>query len=150
MCCAPGAKPDLGPRITVSATRSPLMTSSAATLIKTEFFLDEDDFKEFNQGKTWGWIGCEKLMAKQRICSSEGTPPAPAQDANSVCGLTVVGTVSTKKSTYFPELDQCPLNACCNTWGQCGIITDVCAPSPLRFSAPFGAQHANHGSSAKT
>lgn len=60
------------------------------------------------------------------ICLSEGTPPMPASVTNAVCGPQVPGTAKPKKGTKLADLNPCPLNSCCDVWGQCGISKDYC------------------------
>lgn len=103
--------------------------------------------------ETWGWAGCPNLQRGQLICLSEGTPPFPAPMENAICGpqvssyvgfrgrypiveLTVreqvPGTLqpSAMAASNWTNLNPCPLNACCDIWGQCGITADFCTPEP--------------------
>jgi GH18 family chitinase len=62
------------------------------------------------------------------MCLSKGTPPFPAPIANAICGPQKPGTK--EPDDMIPEewaqLNPCPLNACCNLWGQCGITPEFC------------------------
>ncbi|SPO00349.1 related to chitinase [Cephalotrichum gorgonifer] len=130
-CCSPGKKPDLRPKKNKDGTcRSYTIKDKFCDDIKNEFFLKDGDLDKFNKGKTWGWMGCKRLMPGQKICLSDGDPPMPAEDANAQCGPTVVGTPRPSK-TKFADLNQCPLNACCNTWGQCGTTEEFCKDTTI-------------------
>jgi GH18 family chitinase len=53
----------------------------------------------------------------------------PRPIANAVCGPQVPGTIKPSSGTNISELNPCPLNACCDVWGQCGITAEFCTPS---------------------
>ncbi|KAL2868080.1 glycoside hydrolase superfamily [Aspergillus lucknowensis] len=96
--------------------------------------LDESNLSHFNDRKTWGWYGCDLLYPGQRICLSKGYPPAPAPKRDAVCGPTVPGTMTPTDGTTLSELNPCPLNACCNTLGKCGVSPEFC----IREEGPTG------------
>ncbi|KAF7337316.1 Glycoside hydrolase family 18 protein [Mycena sanguinolenta] len=77
---------------------------------------------------TWGWETCNDLQLIN-ICLSTGTPPMPPPVANAICGPQVPGTVTPPAGTNLSTLNPCPLNACCDIWGQCGTTSDFCTPS---------------------
>ncbi|KAJ7244646.1 glycoside hydrolase superfamily [Mycena haematopus] len=77
---------------------------------------------------TWGWEGCGDLQLIN-ICLSTGTPPMPPALANAVCGPQVPGTAIPAVGANLSALNPCPLNACCDIWGQCGTTSDFCTPS---------------------
>lgn len=52
------------------------------------------------------------------ICLSSGNPPMPAPMANAVCGPQKPSTKRPDDTTDLADLNTCPLNACCNVWGQ--------------------------------
>lgn len=91
------------------------------------------DIPDYNS-LTWEWRGCNNLQLGQSICLSEGRPPFPSAVEGVVCGpqvglvLKVPGTEMLKEgSTWdWAELNPCPLNACCDVWGQCGITPEFC------------------------
>lgn len=121
MCCSSGKKPDLRPKKKKDGTCFWVaIKNKLCAELQTEFFLKDGDFDKFNKGKTWGWVGCNRLTEGQRICLSEGEPPMPASNPAAVCGPSVVGTQKPTNGTKVANLNQCPLNACCSTWGQCG------------------------------
>ncbi|KAK0724371.1 glycoside hydrolase superfamily, partial [Lasiosphaeris hirsuta] len=43
---------------------------------------------------------------------------------NAVCGSTKPGSKAPAGKEAIKDLSPCPLNACCNVWGQCGISGD--------------------------
>ena len=45
----------------------------------------------------------------------------PAPISNAVCGPQVLGTVVPPAGTDISTLNPCPLNACCDVWGQVSI-----------------------------
>lgn len=69
----------------------------------------------------------------------------PAAVANSVCGPTVVGTARPADMSTLADLNPCPLNACCDVWGQCGITQDFCVPTPADTGAPGTALPGTNG-----
>lgn len=70
-----------------------------------------------------GWNGCKNLLIGQTICLSKGTPPLPAPVSNAQCGPTKKGTKKPSGDKKLADLNPCPLNTCCNIWGQCGMLT---------------------------
>jgi hypothetical protein len=91
-----------------------------------------DDLADFNDGTTWGWNGCDNLSAGQNICLSKGNPPMPAVLPNALCGPQVPDTTfdgPIEDAQDLTSLNPCPLNSCCNIWGQCGIDSTFCTKS---------------------
>jgi len=92
--------------------------------------LTVDDIEDFNKGAngTWGWNGCKNLMAGMNMCLSTGKPPMPAPVWNAICGPTVPRNDSDPipDGVNLADLNPCPLNVCCNIWGQCGMTDDFC------------------------
>ena len=60
------------------------------------------------------------------MCLSTGKPPFPAPIANAVCGPQKPGSKPPTDGSNIADLNPCPLNACCNIWGQCGVTKDFC------------------------
>lgn len=60
----------------------------------------------------------------------------PAPIANAVCGPQVPNTPRPANGTELASLNPCPLNVCCNVWGQCGTTKDFCTISPADTGAP--------------
>ncbi|KAJ6450604.1 class V chitinase-like protein [Mycena sanguinolenta] len=77
---------------------------------------------------TWGWETCNDLQLIN-ICLSTGTPPMPPPVTNAICGPQVPGTANPGAGANLSALNPCPLNACCDIWGQCGTTSDFCTPS---------------------
>lgn len=109
------------------------------------FTITVDDINNFNKD-TWGWTGCNDLLAYETICLSSGDPPLPAPIANAVCGPQVPGTsTTTTTGSSLASLNPCPLNACCDIWGQCGITSDFCTASESATGAPGTAAPNQNG-----
>ncbi|KAI0403693.1 class V chitinase Chi100 [Xylaria palmicola] len=96
------------------------------------YSITEAEIEKWNKN-TWGWYGCGNLLRKYTICLSSGYPPVPSNIANAVCGPQANGTTN------------CPLNACCNIWGQCGITAEFCTPSNSSTGAPGTAAPEQNG-----
>ncbi|KAL2799896.1 glycoside hydrolase superfamily [Aspergillus keveii] len=102
------------------------------------------DISYFNDGRTWGWSGCDLLESDVRICLSAGVPPMPLPRDNAVCGPTVPGTQMPTDGTPLASLNPCQLNSCCNTLGQCGVSPEFCiyeeGPTGNPGTAPAGSK----------
>lgn len=84
------------------------------------------DIEKWNKNGTWGWYGCNKLIKDSYICVSSGKPPMPAKQKGAVCGPTKENATGPDPGKELKDMYPCPLNACCNVWGQCGISGDFC------------------------
>ncbi|KAK0661204.1 hypothetical protein QBC41DRAFT_368572 [Cercophora samala] len=127
-CCGRGTLPDLRPKKNADGscfdyTIQPL-DSCNKTAVRHQ--LTQADLFRFNKD-TYGWNGCDNLQLKLKICLSEGTPPMPTVDETAVCGPTVLGTKRPANNTALADLNPCPLNVCCNHWGQCGLSHEFCS-----------------------
>jgi chitinase len=96
----------------------------------------------FNNGTMWGWNGCGPgLPAGINMCTSKGNPPMLAPLSNAVCGPLVTGTLPPTGTQSLTMLNPCPLNACCDIYGQCGTDDTFCdstkGPSGNPGSAPL-------------
>ncbi|BCS23654.1 uncharacterized protein APUU_40098A [Aspergillus puulaauensis] len=127
VCCSAGDLPDFKPKPNAdgSCRTYRVQGDDNCDNIGAEYSLTKADIAEFNK-HTWGFSGCDPLFAKTIICLSEGTPPFPAEIPNAKCGPQVPGTTPPTDGSDIAELNPCPLNACCNIWGQCGITQDFC------------------------
>lgn len=127
VCCSSGSLPDLKPVQNKNGSCASYNVQSGDTCasIAANNGLVVDDIGRFNNKTTWGWSGCNGLMAGMAICLSTGTPPMPASLPNAVCGPIKPGSVA-NASVALADMNPCPLNACCNTWGQCGITPEYC------------------------
>ncbi|KAF1972056.1 glycoside hydrolase [Bimuria novae-zelandiae CBS 107.79] len=129
VCCTAGKRPDLTPKPEANgncATHTVLADETCSSIAIARD-LDPKDLEDFNKN-AWGWNGCDpkKFFRDFVMCVSSGTPPMPAAVANAVCGPTMPGTVKPPSGTNLSSLNPCPLNVCCNIWGQCGMTDDYC------------------------
>ncbi|PYI14800.1 glycoside hydrolase, partial [Aspergillus violaceofuscus CBS 115571] len=128
VCCSAGRLPDFAPKPQsdgTCATYTVQPNDSCAT-IAAAYGLTIDDINNFNTD-TWIWNTCSRpLYAHEVICLSEGNPPMPASVSNAICGPQVPGTPTPPSGTNISQLNECPLNACCDVWGQCGVTAEFC------------------------
>ncbi|KAK4146129.1 glycoside hydrolase superfamily [Dichotomopilus funicola] len=69
----------------------------------------------------------------------------PAAVDNAICGPQKPGTVRpSDKNINLAALNPCPLNACCNTWGQCGTTKEFCVDTTV-YGAPGTAAKSTYG-----
>lgn len=76
---------------------------------------------------------------------STGFSPLPSPDPNAVCGPTVPGTTTPFITVALWLLNPCPLNACCDIWGQCGTVAEFCTDTRAPNSAPGTAAPGTNG-----
>ncbi|PTB47685.1 glycoside hydrolase family 18 protein [Trichoderma harzianum CBS 226.95] len=107
--------------------------------------LKTDQLDKLNDKTTWGWNGCKNLPIGTKICLSKGSPPLPAPVSNAVCGPLVPGTKPPSPRQKLESLNPCPLNSCCNIWGQCGITPDYCTPADGPKGNPGTAPRGKNG-----
>ncbi|KAJ5947147.1 Glycoside hydrolase superfamily [Penicillium verhagenii] len=143
-CCSAGTLPDYAPQVQSDGTCATYTIQSGdnCETIAASYGLTMDELEDFNDD-TWGWAGCSPLYANTIICLSEGTAPMPAAMANAECGPQVPGTVTPPSGTNISTLNECPLNACCDVWGQCGITSDFCTDTST--GAPGTAKNNTNG-----
>ncbi|KAL4820368.1 hypothetical protein BDW67DRAFT_172610 [Aspergillus spinulosporus] len=103
-----------------------LQPGDDCTTLAMTYGLTNTVLERFNNKTTWGWNGCRNLNHGINICLSNGDPPMPGPVANAVCGPTKPGTERPTDGTPIEDLNPCPLNVCCNIWGQCGINEEFC------------------------
>lgn len=127
VCCSSGTLPDFTPKKNSdgSCASYAVVQDDTCSAIAAAHSLTVDQIESFNK-KTWGWSGCSRRMAQAVICLSDGTPPMPAPLANAVCGPQKPGTKKPDNMDDIQKLNPCPLNACCDVWGQCGITAEFC------------------------
>lgn len=77
------------------------------------------------------------------MCLSTGTPPMPAPVTGAVCGPQVPGTAVPAAGVALASLNPCPLNACCDIWGQCGTTAEFCTNTTT--GAPGTAKPGTNG-----
>ncbi|OAA46420.1 Glycoside hydrolase, subgroup, catalytic core [Cordyceps fumosorosea ARSEF 2679] len=133
VCCSEGGLPDRSKKPDKDGYCASYYVQPTDTCAKiaTANGITTSDLAKFNEGRhgTWGWAGCGvNLQAYINICVSEGLPPMPAPIANAVCGPVKPGSTRPTGSSAGSLLDMnpCPLNACCNVWGNCGLSDDFC------------------------
>lgn len=127
VCCSAGDLPDFRPKPNEdgSCHMYYVPMDDNCSKISGTYSLTNEDLEEFNK-ETWGWSGCGSLPYNINICLSKGDPPMPATLEGTVCGPAVPGTERPTDGTKLAELNPCPLNACCDVWGQCGITAEFC------------------------
>lgn len=118
VCCSSGTLPDFVPK--------PNPDGSCATYTIQQDDSCADLAAEYSlRIRTW------KILTRRHeaemavhvwvdsiICLSSGNPPMPAPMANAVCGPQKPSTKRPDDTTDLADLNTCPLNACCNVWGQ--------------------------------
>ncbi|KAH8806182.1 class V chitinase-like protein, partial [Xylogone sp. PMI_703] len=137
VCCSAGSLPDLSPKQNPdgSCAQYAVQPNDFCSAIASAHTISVDDIERFN-AHTWGWQGCGNVQLGQIICLSTGTPPFPAPVSNAICGPQVPGTQPPADFSTLADLNPCPLNACCDIFGQCGITPDFCTVSPSVTGAP--------------
>ncbi|KAI0419879.1 class V chitinase Chi100 [Xylaria grammica] len=146
VCCSSGSLPDYTPEPSSDGYCSAYEVKKGDTCkyLAAAYDITEAEIEKWNTN-TWGWYGCGNLLAKYYICLSSGYPPMPSNIANAVCGPQVNDTAKVPPGTDFTKLNPCPLNACCNIWGQCGTTADFCTPSNSSTGAPGTAAPEENG-----
>ncbi|KAH8812879.1 class V chitinase-like protein [Xylogone sp. PMI_703] len=137
VCCSSGSLPDYTPTPYPNGTCSSWLVQPGdyCAYLAAEFSITVDEIEAYNNN-TWGWLGCSDLQVGQNICMSLGNPPFPSPVSGTVCGPQVPGTTPTNNSAGWALLNPCPLNACCDIWGQCGTTPDFCTASKSVTGAP--------------
>ncbi|KAH0498490.1 hypothetical protein TgHK011_005743 [Trichoderma gracile] len=139
VCCTHGRLPDISPKPGKdgSCFVYAIKKDDGCSSIAASHGITVADIEQYNK-KTWGWNGCKSLDENAQICLSTGKPPFPVSVSNAVCGPQVVGTRKPPfgRSDDWAKLNPCPLNVCCNIWGQCGTTDEFCAISKSTTGAP--------------
>lgn len=127
VCCSSGDLPDFKPKPNADGSCHTYYVprDDNCARIAAANSLTNEDIEEFNK-HTWAWNGCERLQFNMNICLSKGDLPMPATVENAVCGPQVPGTKKPQDGESLADLNPCPLNACCDVWGQCGITAEFC------------------------
>ncbi|EMT60851.1 Killer toxin subunits alpha/beta [Fusarium odoratissimum] len=144
VCCSSGDLPDFRPKPKPDGSCATYTVESGdfCNKIAAANSLKVEDIESFNKN-TWGWSGCKLLFDKAVICLSKGDPPMPNPIANAECGPQKPGTKKPENGKDLADLNPCPLNACCNIWGQCGVTADFCKNTTL--GAPGTAKPGTNG-----
>ncbi|KAL7943679.1 hypothetical protein V8C42DRAFT_328167 [Trichoderma barbatum] len=146
VCCSSGTVPDLSPQPNSDGTcKSHTVASGEYCALIAENNYITTDLLESRNKQTWGWMGCTNLQLGAIICLSTGSPPMPAVVSNAVCGPQVTGSKRPANWADISTLNPCPLNACCNIWGQCGITPDFCTATKSTTGAPGTAAAGSNG-----
>lgn len=145
VCCSSGSLPDYSPQPYANGTCYTYTVQSGdyCDEIAAEYSITVDLIDTYNN-QTWGWLGCSDLQADQNICLSTGNPPFPAPVNNAVCGPQVPGTQPGDISSW-ELLNPCPLNACCDIWGQCGTTPEFCTATVSSTGNPGTAATGTNG-----
>ncbi|KAG6006524.1 hypothetical protein E4U21_006978 [Claviceps maximensis] len=127
LCCSFGTKPDVRPQPNAdgSCFVHEVKAADSCESIAAAYGLKLEELESLNYD-TWGWPGCKAIRNGIKICLSKGFPPMPAPISNAICGPQKPGTPVAKPGTDLTTLNPCPLNACCNSLGQCGVTEDFC------------------------
>ncbi|RYP62222.1 hypothetical protein DL771_009821 [Monosporascus sp. 5C6A] len=145
ICCSAGSMPDFAPPQNAdgSCVTHKIVDGDTCDSLSAEYSLSHDLLDEYNQ-KTWGWNTCKNFLFKETVmCLSKGRPPFPANLPNAVCGPQKLNSVDPKDDSDISKMNPCPLNACCNIWGQCGISKDFCVDTGT--GAPGTAEPGTYG-----
>ncbi|KAH8695443.1 hypothetical protein BGW36DRAFT_299192 [Talaromyces proteolyticus] len=147
VCCTPGGLPNWQPSANSDGTCVVynVQPGDNCDAIKANYGWQTTDLNSFNNGTTWGWTGCDPLQAGLAMCVSKGTPPLPASVSNAICGPIVPGTTQPDNGTAIADLNPCPLNSCCDIWGQCGITEAYCNPNKGPTGNPGTAPPGGYG-----
>lgn len=147
VCCSSGDLPDNSPQPYSNGTCYTYLVESGdyCSAIAASYSITVDEIDSYNN-HTWGWLGCDNLQAGENICLSSGDPPFPSAVTNSVCGPQVPGTTAngSDRSTWA-DLNPCPLNACCDVWGQCGITPEFCTETNSTTGNPGTSESGTNG-----
>ncbi|TPX06880.1 uncharacterized protein E0L32_002376 [Thyridium curvatum] len=148
VCCSAGTLPDRSPKPNPdgSCATYTIKQGDGCASIAAAKSITVAQLEEYNKN-TWGWPTCKNyIYIDQVICVSSGSPPMPAPIPNAVCGPQKPG--SQKPGGSNPDLSKlnpCPLNACCNIWGQCGTTAEFCVDSREKDGAPGTAAKGQNG-----
>ncbi|OBT75801.1 hypothetical protein VF21_05582 [Pseudogymnoascus sp. 05NY08] len=137
VCCSSGTVPDKSPKPKAdgSCFSYVVQADDNCSKLAAANGITTAQIKDFNKN-TWGFTGCDPLNKGVNMCLSKGDPPMPAPMSNAICGPQKPGTKKPTDGTKLADVNPCPLNACCNIWGQCGTTSDFCTISKSPSDAP--------------
>ncbi|KAK1244939.1 hypothetical protein MKX08_004568 [Trichoderma sp. CBMAI-0020] len=146
VCCSSGTLPNYAPKPQSDGVCATYLVKKGDTCADLAAFytVTITQIENWNK-KTWGWMGCKDLQAKMKICLSSGDALMPAPIANAKCGPQVPGTKRPTNGTALALLNQCPLKACCDKWGQCGITAQFCTQIDSATGAPGTSKNGTNG-----
>ena len=149
ICCTNGTMPDYAPSADSDGNcySYTVLTGDTCSALAATYDITVTEIETWNNGTngTWGWMGCGDLLVGSYMCLSSGWPPMPATVSNAVCGPQVNGTATAAHGTDLSTLNECPLNACCDIWGQCGITAEFCTKSNSTTGNPGTAAKGENG-----
>ncbi|KAI1852620.1 hypothetical protein JX266_002161 [Neoarthrinium moseri] len=147
VCCGSGDLPDFSPQPDADGNCKAYtvqLKDLCGTIAAANQISNWTKLEEVNKD-SWGWTGCANLQPGQNICLSKGKPPMPNPIVGATCGPQVPGTQMPTNGTKLADLNPCPLNVCCNIWGNCGLSDDFCIESPADSGAPGAAKPGSNG-----
>ncbi|KAJ5559833.1 hypothetical protein N7513_002232 [Penicillium frequentans] len=149
VCCTNGTLPDYTPQPDSddNCYSYTVQTDDTCSALAAAYDITVTEIETWNNGTngTWGWMGCGDLLVGSHICLSSGWPPMPSTISNAVCGPQVNGTATATHGTDLSTINECPLNACCDIWGQCGITAEFCTKSNSTTGNPGTAAKDQNG-----
>jgi chitinase len=147
VCCSSGSLPDFTPSAYSNGTcyTYSVQSGDSCSSLASTYSLTEAKIESYNN-ETWAWYGCDQLQSGQNICLSTGNPPYPEPIANAECGPQVAGTTfNSTDSDDWESYNPCPLNACCDSYGQCGITPVYCNRTFAADKNPGTAANGTNG-----
>ncbi|KAJ5715533.1 glycoside hydrolase [Penicillium malachiteum] len=147
ICCSSGSLPDFAPSAYENGTcyTYNIQSGDSCSSLAATYSLTEAEIESYNN-ETWAWYGCSDLQAGQNICLSLGNPPYPESIANAECGPQVPGTIfNSTDSGDWESYNPCPLNACCDAYGECGISPTYCTRTFAADNNPGTAGNGTNG-----
>ncbi|OBT82848.1 hypothetical protein VE02_08437 [Pseudogymnoascus sp. 03VT05] len=137
VCCSSGTVPDKSPKPKAdgSCFSYVVQADDNCSKLAAANGITAAQIKDFNKN-TWGFTGCDPLNKGVNMCLSKGDPPMPAPMSNAICGPQKPDTKKPTDGTKLADVNPCPLNACCNIWGQCGTTSDFCTILKSASGAP--------------
>ncbi|KAL0935697.1 chitinase [Colletotrichum truncatum] len=145
VCCSSGDLPDFRPQPDADGNchAIDIEEEDGCWDIADAHYLTVKDIEELNKN-TWGFAGCGDLQPGQKICLSKGEPPMPNPISNAICGPQKLNG-EPRGNKKLEDMNPCPLNVCCNVWGQCGLDNDFCVKNPADNGAPGTSKPGKNG-----
>ncbi|KAF4980848.1 hypothetical protein FZEAL_3246 [Fusarium zealandicum] len=136
VCCTAGDLPDFRPQPNKDGSCYSVDVDDDVGCwdLADAHYLTVKELEALNK-ETWGFAGCKDLQAGQKLCLSKGDPPTPNPISNAICGPQKPNGEA-RGNKKLAEMNPCPLNVCCNVWGQCGMDDDFCKEAPADTGAP--------------
>ncbi|KAJ1335786.1 chitinase [Microdochium nivale] len=146
VCCNAGTMPIPANQADGTCSVYTVVSGDYCALIGARLGLTVQQLESFNNGKTWGWTGCNGIQPGMRICQSSGTRPMPQQIAGKQCGPQVVGTAKPASASIdIANLNPCPASGCCSVHGFCGADEGFCIPTRGPTGNPGTAASGSNG-----